>query len=101
MFAQLSVTPRRVDCAPVSQRLWGAWNAVRGGRKMQFECIYSLCSLLGSQAAFCISVFQQVCSLTLGAIVLNTTRNLPHNQDRQGENKHDRLALICKFPLKC
>lgn len=36
---------------PVSPRVWGAWDVVRGGRRMQFEGIYSLRSLLSSQAS--------------------------------------------------
>ena len=79
VFTQLGMMQGRVDCAPppISQRVWGAWDVIRGGRKMQFECIFCFCALLGSQAASSVSGRQQVCCLTLSAVALKTAGNIP------------------------
>lgn len=85
---------------PVSPRVWRVWDVVRGGRRIQLECIYTLRPLLSSQAISSVFAFEHICCLTLGVIVLNIARNIPHTQDRQGANKCDELVLICKFQLK-
>lgn len=47
---------------------------VRGGRRMPAQC----CSFLGTPPGrLCVSGFQQVCSVTLDTIVLNTIRHSP------------------------